>query len=103
MPVQVVQGKAPEALIDLPDPDGVFVGGGGHLLTEIMRTAADRARRCVVVALATVERVGPAQRVLEDAGMEVAATMLQASRLQALGQGHRLAATNPVVLIKGTR
>ena len=103
VPVQVVHGKAPDALADLPDPDSVFVGGGGHLLTEIVRTAADRARRSVVVALATVERVAPVQRALDEAGLEVRATMLQASRLQSLGAGHRLAATNPVVLIKGTR
>jgi precorrin-6B C5,15-methyltransferase / cobalt-precorrin-6B C5,C15-methyltransferase len=103
VPVQVVQAKAPEALADLPEADAVFVGGGGHLLTEIVRTAADRARRAVVVALATVERIGPVHRALDGAGLHVSATMLQASRLQPLGGGHRLAAGNPVVLVRGTR
>ena len=103
VPVHVVQGKAPEALADLPDPDAVFVGGGGHLLTEIVRTAADRARRTVVVALATLERVAPVQRALDDAGLHASGTLLQASRLQPLSTGHRLAATNPVVLVRGAR
>ncbi len=103
VPVQVVEGRAPEALARLPDPDAVFIGGGGHRLTEIIRAAADRAGRVVVVALATVERVAPAQRALADAGLEVEGTLVQAARLLPLATGHRLAATNPVVLLRGAR
>lgn len=103
VPVHVVTGKAPDALADLPSPDAVFVGGGGHLLTEIVRTAADRGPRCIVVALATVERVSGVQVALDEAGYEVQGTMLQASRLAELGSGHRLAALNPVFLVGGHR
>jgi precorrin-6B C5,15-methyltransferase / cobalt-precorrin-6B C5,C15-methyltransferase len=99
----VVEGRAPAALADLPDPDAVVVGGGGHLLTEIVRTAADRARRAVVVTLATVERVGPAAAALADAGLVVEATQLSAARLAPLAGGHRLAAANPVFVIRGAR
>lgn len=28
--LEIVLGRAPEALVDLPDPDAVFVGGGAH-------------------------------------------------------------------------
>jgi len=82
--VEVRQGRAPQVLRDLPDPDAVFVGGGGHLLTEIIRTAADRATRTVVVALGTAERIGPAQRALADSGLAVDGTALQAVRLSTL-------------------
>ena len=62
-----------------------------------------RARRAVVVALATVERVEATHRALADAGLEVEGTMLSASRMRALGEGHRLAAENPVFVLSGVR
>ncbi|HSK90387.1 MAG TPA: precorrin-6y C5,15-methyltransferase (decarboxylating) subunit CbiE [Euzebyales bacterium] len=100
VPVQVVRGVAPEALTDLPAPDAVFVGGGG---ADVVAAAAAAARRTVVVALATVERVGPVIAALETAGLEVDGTQVAASRLAVLPAGHRLAAANPVFLLRGRR
>jgi precorrin-6Y C5,15-methyltransferase (decarboxylating) len=101
--LQVVDGKAPQALEALPDPDGVFLGGGGSELPALVDLAAGRARRAVVAALATVERVTMATERLEAAGLEAEAVMLQASRLRRLGAGHRLAAANPVFVAWGRR
>jgi precorrin-6B C5,15-methyltransferase / cobalt-precorrin-6B C5,C15-methyltransferase len=103
VPVEVVDGAAPEALAALPDPDAVFVGGGGERLPRILTAAAPRARRAVVAALATVERVAPAADALAAAGLAVHGSMVQAARLAPLGGGHRLAAVNPVVLLRGIR
>jgi precorrin-6Y C5,15-methyltransferase (decarboxylating) len=103
VPVQVVQGAAPAALDGLPEPDAVFVGGGGRELEAIVAAAGARARRAVVVALATVERVGLAERALTKAGLEVTGTMLSAARLAPLAGGHRLAAANPVFVLGGRR
>jgi precorrin-6Y C5,15-methyltransferase (decarboxylating) len=101
--VEVVRGAAPAVLARLPDPDAVFVGGGGEHLDEILETAAAHARRSVVTALATLERVAPATAILDAAGFAVEATMLQASRVAPLGAGHRLAAANPVFVVSGAR
>ncbi|MEA2290732.1 MAG: precorrin-6B C5,15-methyltransferase / cobalt-precorrin-6B C5,C15-methyltransferase [Solirubrobacteraceae bacterium] len=103
VPVRVVQGSAPEALAALPDPDAVFVGGGGPELGAILDASAPRTRRAVVVTLAIVERAGPAIDRLAAHGLEVDATMVQASRLKPLAGGHRLAAENPVVVVSGVR
>ncbi|HVL98208.1 MAG TPA: precorrin-6y C5,15-methyltransferase (decarboxylating) subunit CbiE [Egibacteraceae bacterium] len=103
VPVEVVTGRAPGALALLPDPDAVFVGGGGQALPAILDAAAARASRCVVVALATLERVSPTLAALAGAGLDVRATQLSAARLAPLGAGHRLAAQNPVVLVAGHR
>lgn len=100
VPVEVVRGEAPKALSGMPDPDAVFVGGGG---TSVTLAAADRARRVVVTALATVERVGPVQRGLADQGWHVDATMLSAARLVPLATGHRLDAQHPVFIVRGRR
>ena len=95
--VRVVGGTAPGALAELPDPDAVFVGGGG--LAVVSAVAARRPAR-IVVALAAVQRAGPAIEALAGAGYVVDGTLLQASRLAPLPDGaHRLAAANPVFLL----
>jgi precorrin-6B C5,15-methyltransferase / cobalt-precorrin-6B C5,C15-methyltransferase len=98
--VRVVPGEAPQALAELPDPDAVFVGGGGPNVIEAV--AARRPAR-IVVALAAVERAGPAIAVLVAAGYATEGALVQAARFAPLpGDVHRLAATNPVFLVWGT-
>ena len=101
VPVRTVSGGAPAALAGLPDPDAVFVGGGGTTLPAILEAVTARAPRVVVVTLALVERIGPTLEQL--AALEVTATTLQASRLKPLAGGHRLAAENPVTVITARR
>ena len=99
--VAVCRGSAPAVLDHLPDPDAVFVGGGGP---EVARACADRALRGVVVALAAVERVRPTCDALAAAGLPAEAVQLQANRLAPLpGGAHRLAAANPVFVVWGAK
>jgi precorrin-6B C5,15-methyltransferase / cobalt-precorrin-6B C5,C15-methyltransferase len=101
--VQVVEGEAPAALHDLPEPDAVFVGGTGESFEEILKVAAVQARRCVILTLITLERVVPAAEILEDCGLAVETTFLQASRMKGVGSLHRLAAETPVFVVAGHR
>jgi precorrin-6Y C5,15-methyltransferase (decarboxylating) len=104
VPVRVVEGAAPAALATLPDPDAVFVGGGGDDVEAILDACAARATtRTIVVTLALVERVGTVLERLETLGFAAEATLLQASRLAPLAGGHRLAATNPITIAVGRR
>jgi precorrin-6Y C5,15-methyltransferase (decarboxylating) len=96
--VQVVHGTAPDALSDLPDPDGVFVGGGG---IDVVRAVVERRPERIVVALATIERVGPVLDALSAYTTD--AVLLESARLQPLGDGHRLVPTNPVFVVSGVR
>ncbi len=98
--VRIVPGEAPAALQNLPDPDVVFVGGGG---TTVIEAATARRPARIVVALAAVERAGPAREALAAAGYATGGALVQAARLAPLpGDVHRLAATNPVFLVWGT-
>jgi precorrin-6Y C5,15-methyltransferase (decarboxylating) len=95
--MDVVAAAAPSALDGLPDPDAVFVGGGG---TDVLAACAPRRPSRLVAAYATVERVGQAITTLGGCGYRVEGTQLNASRLVRLPTGeHRLAATNPVTVL----
>ncbi len=94
--VQVVHGCAPQALAGLPSPDAVFVGGGG---VDVVRAAVEHRPSRLVVALATLERVAPVIGAMRDYAAE--AVLLESSRLQPLGSGHRLVPTNPVFVVFG--
>ena len=97
--MQGVQGRAPGALAGLPDPDAVFVGGGGADVADVVRACVARRPRVVVVALATVDRVAKVRDAL--APYEVDGVQLSSARLRPLGAGTGLAATNPVFLLWG--
>lgn len=101
--LQIVHGEAPEALAPLPDPDAVFVGGTGGELEATLKHVAACVRRCVVVALASIERVGAAVEALETRGLDADAVLVEASRLRRIGDGHRLTPLNPVFLVSGVR
>ena len=101
--VQLIEGTAPEALHDLPEPDAVFVGGSGGAFEEIVKLSAVRVRRAVVLALVTLERVVPAARLLEDCGLEVETRFLQTSTMKGIGDLHRLTAESAVFVVSGSR
>jgi len=99
--VQVVSGTAPAALQGLPDPDVVFVGGGGHDVAEIVADCVARGPRTVVVALAALDRLAAVRSALSS--YDVDGVLLQANRLRELAGATALAATNPVLLVWGNR
>ena len=93
---------APSAALDqLPQPDAVFVGGGG---ADVIAACAETPAATVVVALAAIERVPETISLLTKSGRAVDGVLLQSSRLSALpGDTHRFAAANPVFLLWGER
>jgi len=99
--VRLVDGGAPEALAGLPEPDAIFVGGGGP---NVVRSCAETGAERIVVALAAIDRMGPARDNLRWAGYEVHGTQVNVARLVDLpGGASRLEATNPVLLLWGTK
>jgi precorrin-6Y C5,15-methyltransferase (decarboxylating) len=54
-----VHGKAPDALVALPNPDRIFIGGSGGNLSEILQFCSQRlsTKGVLVVALATLEHL----------------------------------------------
>lgn len=96
--VVVVEGAAPAALDGLPDPDRVFVGGGGVPVLDAV-LARLRAGGTVVAtyavlasAVAAAERLGALVQVSVSRGVPIGPD-----------GGLRLAAENPVFVAWGTR
>jgi precorrin-6Y C5,15-methyltransferase (decarboxylating) len=96
VPVEVVEGSAPDALAELPLPDAVFIGGGGP---DVVAAVAARRPERVVVTLAQLERVAPTVAALGS--YDVDTVLLQASALAPLADGHRLVPANPVFVVSG--
>ncbi|MCP9786406.1 precorrin-6y C5,15-methyltransferase (decarboxylating) subunit CbiE [Cyanobium sp. N5-Cardenillas] len=104
-PAAVVEGEAPAALAQLPDPDRVLVGGGGRDRRAVLQAVLGRLRPggVVLLPLATVEALAQLRPQLEQAGLGVAVTQIQAWRGAPLAEGTRLAPLNPVLVLKGIR
>jgi precorrin-6B methylase 2 len=47
--------------------------------------------------------VVPAAKILEDCGLDVETTFLQAARMKGVGELHRLAAETPVFVVSGSK
>ena len=94
--VRSVAGSAPECLRSLPDPDRIFVGGGG---IEVLEAARRRLRPdgVVVATYAAIDRAAVAATLLGNL------TQISSSRGRLLPDGSwRLDANNPVFVTWGS-
>jgi precorrin-6Y C5,15-methyltransferase (decarboxylating) len=101
--LEVIAAELPQGLDTLPDPDRVFVGGGGRELENILRICALRLRPQGVVVVNTVliESMQTTLAALEAAGLKTELVQIQVSRGAAMPYGQRLAAENPVWIVRG--
>jgi precorrin-6Y C5,15-methyltransferase (decarboxylating) len=104
-PAGILEAEATEALACLPDPDRVLVGGGGSRRDSLLQEVLQRLRPggIVVVPLATLEALAAVRQALEQAGLQVGISQLQAWRGTPLGDGTRLMPLNPVLILRGRR
>jgi precorrin-6B C5,15-methyltransferase / cobalt-precorrin-6B C5,C15-methyltransferase len=102
-PARIHEGRAPEALAQLPDPDRVLIGGGGRERVAVLAAVLQRLQPggVVVIPLATLEALAELRSLLEQAGCRVAVAQHQAWRGAPLADGTRLAPLNPVLVLKG--
>ena len=89
----------------LERPDRVVLGGGGRcraaLLIQVLTLLQPGG--VVLIPLATLEALAELRPLLEQQGMAVQISQLQAWRGQPLSDGTRLAPMNPTLILKGTK
>ena len=99
--LQVVEGVAPEALVGLPAPDRVFVGGSGGNLSEILCSivaANPNARICVsAITLETLSEVLTCVRELGLGNVDI--VHLSVAKAREVGHLHMMMGQNPVYLV----
>ncbi len=88
----VARGEAPQVLAHLPDPDAVFVGGGGP---GVVAECARRSPRSIVTVLDGPQRLGAVREALRDGGYLVEAVRLSAAAEEAAEPG-------AVLVVSGT-
>lgn len=101
--LHVVLGEAPKALLALPAPDRVFVGGSGGEMEEIFRAALTKnpAVRICLTAV-SLESLTQGLRVFEGLGLQnVDVTQLTAAQAKKLGSYHMMLGQNPVYILSG--
>jgi precorrin-6Y C5,15-methyltransferase (decarboxylating) len=101
--LEVVCAPAPLGLAPLPDPQRVFVGGGGPevgaIIQEAVRRLAPEGR--IVITAVLLETLTAARQALAQAGWEAEVVQLQVSRSHPLADGTAFKALNPVWIITG--
>lgn len=100
--LQLVEGRAPQVLENLPVPDAIFIGGTKGGMEEIVAMALEknpRVRLCI--SAIAVETLSAAVTALTGHGLEVQVTQIAVSRTKAAGGLHLLMANNPTFLITG--
>jgi len=103
--IKVVEARLPDGLDELPDPDRIFIGGGGEHLGRIIRTAADRLNKngIIVVNTVLIDNLTSARQALDDLGVDVDMVQIQVSRGKSMPYSQRFEAANPVWIITGSR
>ncbi len=102
--LEVVCGRAPACLADLPLPQRVFIGGGGRDLGEILPAVLarlDRGDGRVVLTATLLDTLETARGVLAAAGWRLEVTLLQVSRSRPLAGDAYMQAQNPVWIVSG--
>lgn len=105
MNMDVCHGKLPMAMDSLPDPDRIFIGGGGKDLVAIIENAADRlsSRGIVVINTVLLKNMAVSLDVLEQLGFETQITQIQVNSDHRMPRDRMLRGGNPVWIIQGNR
>jgi precorrin-6B C5,15-methyltransferase / cobalt-precorrin-6B C5,C15-methyltransferase len=103
--VQVKHLDFPTGADTLPQPDRVFVGGGGKALKQIIDAACGRLKESGIIVVNTVlvQNMEQVFTCLENYRFHPEMIQVQISRSKNMPFGTRLESLNPVWIISGTK
>lgn len=99
-----IRGEAPTCLADLPDPDGVFIGGSGGKLGPILDEALDRLRPGgrLVANFILLEHVHEALQLAKTRGLTADLVWLSVARSKPLAGQTSLEPLTPIAILSIT-
>ncbi|MEA5536482.1 precorrin-6y C5,15-methyltransferase (decarboxylating) subunit CbiE [Crocosphaera sp. XPORK-15E] len=100
-----IQGKAPDILNNLPNPDRIFIGGSGGNLVDILEVCQQKLTQqgMIIIAVATLENLGISLNWLKNKGWDYQLLDLHIARSVSLANLTRFSPLNPVTLIQGKK
>ena len=102
--MEIIHGSAPDALVDLPAPDRVFIGGSGGSVADIVKFVAEKMPAGIMVINAvTLETLNDALTSLERNAFSVEVSEVSVSRSKLVGGKRLMSALNPVFIVRGER
>ncbi len=103
--IRTIHADLPKGIEDLPDPDRIFIGGGGRKLLKIMDRAIEKlsVNGIIVINLVLLQNIEPCMNFLREKGCTPDLVQLQVSCSRPMPFGHRLKALNPVWIISGEK
>ncbi len=101
----IVAGAAPAVLTDLPRPDGIFIGGAGAALVDVLEAAAAALLPAgrIVANFARLESLAQWQAFAARRGWPAEVVQVSIARGTPLGDGTRLEPLGPVFVTTLTR
>ena len=99
--LEIIHGKAPEALNGLPDPDRVFIGGSGGQLKDILELLSDRLKPGgrIIINAVTLETPGRAVDILIRLNYKPDISQIFVARALSISNMHLMQGLNPVYII----
>ena len=99
--ITIIEGEAPEAILDLPVPTHAFIGGSSGNMKEILEELYEKNRSLrVVINAITLETIGEITKLLELLPVEkTEIVQLHISRAYVVNGYHLMRSENPVYIV----
>ena len=92
----IVKGRAPDALLGLPVPDCVFIGGSAGNLKGILDTVYQKNKKArVVINTITLETLAEAKHCMEETASRGRRSSRSLSRSKKAGRYHMMQGLEP--------
>lgn len=98
--LEIVEGTAPDALLELPRPDVAFIGGSKGKMAEIVELLLRKNPAIrLVINTVTVENTAKALELLDtERFVDVEMVQLQVNKAKKVGTSHMMTANNPITI-----
>lgn len=96
----IVEGTAPDALLELPRPDVAFIGGSKGKMAEILELLLRKNPAVrLVINTVTLENTAKALALLDtEQFVDVEMVQLQVNKARKIGTSHMMMANNPITI-----
>jgi cobalt-precorrin-6B (C15)-methyltransferase len=104
--VQIATGRAPQALLMLPNADAILIGGGGTQLRTILQIASNKLKPAgrIVVNAILLETATTAIEELKSLGFtDIDVAHISVAKGKQISSGTMMMARNPITVISATK